>query len=78
MNGRLGNESDDIVPTPRVLECFREGTQIGLLQIRSIACGENHSMALFDVDMGQIDESSATAAAEDNGNVAANSDQQHQ
>ena len=31
MNGRLGNESEDIVPTPRVLECFREGTQIGLL-----------------------------------------------
>ena len=56
MNGRLGNESEDIVPTPRVLECFREGTQIGLLQIRSIVCGENHSLALFDVDMGQIDE----------------------
>ena len=56
LNGRLGNESEDIVSTPRVLECFREGTQIGLLQIRSIACGENHTLALFDVDMGQIDE----------------------
>ena len=56
MNGRLGNETDEVVPTPRVLECFHEGTQMGLLQIRSIACGENHSLALVDVDMVQIDE----------------------
>lgn len=60
MNGRLGNETDDIVPTPKVLECFREGTQMGLLQIRSIACGENHSLALVDVDMGQVDEDTET------------------
>ena len=50
-NGRLGNESEDIVPTPQVLECFREGAQMGLLHIRSIACGENHSLALVDVDI---------------------------
>ena len=54
LNGRLGTEQDDIVPTPRVLECFREGTQMGLLKIRSIACGENHSLALVDIDMEQI------------------------
>ena len=56
MNGRLGNESDEIVPRPRVLECFREAAQIGLLSIRSIACGENHSLALIDVDINQIEE----------------------
>ena len=47
-NGRLGNEVEDIVPTPKVLECFREGTEMGLLAIRAIACGENHSIALVD------------------------------
>ena len=41
---------------PRVLECFREGTEMGLLTIRDIACGENHSLALIDVDLGQIDD----------------------
>jgi len=41
---------------PRVLECFREGTEMGLLSIRDIACGENHTLALIDVDLGQIDE----------------------
>jgi hypothetical protein len=29
---------------------------MGLLKIRTIACGENHSMALVDVDIVQIDE----------------------
>ena len=29
---------------------------MGLFQIRSIACGENHTLALVDVDMGQVDE----------------------
>ena len=65
MNGRLGNETDEVVPTPRVLECFHEGTQMGLLQIRSIACGENHSLALVDVDMVQIDEMPGEADQEE-------------
>ena len=55
-NGRLGNEIEDIVATPRVLQCFREGTEMGLFCIKDIACGENHSLALIDVDLGQIDE----------------------
>ena len=55
-NGRLGNEACDVVPTPKVLECFREGTQMGLLSVRSVACGENHTLALLDVDVGQIEE----------------------
>lgn len=37
---------------PTVLECFHEGTEMGLLTIRDIACGENHSLALIDVDLG--------------------------
>ena len=60
-NGRLGNEVDDIVPQPRILECFREGTEMGLLTIRAIACGENHTLALIDVDVGQIDEAEASS-----------------
>mmetsp|Transcript_36995 Transcript_36995/g.45153 ORF Transcript_36995/g.45153 Transcript_36995/m.45153 type:complete len:97 (-) Transcript_36995:3157-3447(-) len=60
-NGRLGNEMEEVVPTPRVLECFREGTEMGLLTIRGIACGENHTLALIDVDLGQIDENEANS-----------------
>ena len=48
-NGRLGNESDDIVTTPLVLESFREATQIGLMNIRQVSCGENHTLALVDM-----------------------------
>ena len=48
-----------------VLEGFHEGTQMGLLQIRSIACGENHSLALVDVDMVQIDETPGEADQEE-------------
>lgn len=41
---------------PKLLECFREATQMGLMQIRSISCGENHSLALVDMDLVQIEE----------------------
>ena len=54
-NGRLGNESDDIVPEPKVLESFREATQMGLMNIRQVSCGENHTLALVDM-MAQIDD----------------------
>lgn len=39
-----------------MLDCFKEGTQMGLLSIREIAAGENHTLALIDVDVGQIDD----------------------
>ena len=39
-----------------MLDCFKEGTQKGLLSIREIAAGENHTLALIDVDVGQIDD----------------------
>ena len=66
MNGRLGNESEDIVSYPKVLDCFREGTEMGLLTIRGIACGENHTLALIDVDVGQIDEKPDCGSGEPN------------
>ena len=51
-NGRLGNETEEIVPEPKVLQCFREGIEMGLLSIRAMSCGENHTLALIDVDVG--------------------------
>ena len=55
-NGRLGNESDDYVTEPKVLECFREATQMGLMQIRQISSGENHTLALVDMILINDDE----------------------
>ena len=48
-SGRLGNESEDVVVEPTVLESFREATNLGLMNIRQIACGENHTLALVDM-----------------------------
>jgi alpha-tubulin suppressor-like RCC1 family protein len=39
-------------PTP--LESFREATRMGIMTIKQIACGENHTMAL--VDMVSVEE----------------------
>lgn len=49
LNGRLGNESDDIQSEPKVLECFKEATEIGIMKIKQISCGENHTLALVDM-----------------------------
>ena len=48
-NGRLGNESDEIVTEPRVLEPFREATQLGIMNIQQVSCGENHTLALVEM-----------------------------
>jgi len=32
-----------------VLESFREATSMGIMSIRQIACGENHTLALVDI-----------------------------
>jgi Regulator of chromosome condensation (RCC1) repeat len=48
-NGRLGNDTDDVVAEPAVLESFRELTRMGIMSVRQVVCGENHTLALVDM-----------------------------
>lgn len=58
MHGCLGTNSDsehESIAFPQVIESFQEATDLGLLEVKQVACGENFSMSI--VEMKQPDDS---------------------
>ena len=48
-SGRLGNNSDSEITEPQVIESFQEATDLNMLQVRQVSCGENHSLAIVEM-----------------------------
>lgn len=49
--GRLGTDSDLCVDVtdPQVIESFQEASDLGLLKVLQVSCGENHSIAIVEM-----------------------------
>ena len=54
-NGRLGNDSEDIVAEPQIVPSFKIAAELGLMTIKQVACGDNHNLAL----VGMLEEEKA-------------------
>ena len=61
LNGKLGNElPNNIIDEPCILKSFEEAIQVGLMDIRQISCGNNHSIALVNMNDESEEESEVT------------------
>ena len=50
-NGRLGNEQpNQNISEPTILKSFEEATQLGIMNVKQVSCGDNHTLALVTMN----------------------------